>query len=274
MTEDIRRVVAAINHQHDMNWELGKRCTGGLQGGAWELCEPDERRRAILKCSTRPRFYTHRRAAAIAAIRAAGYPTPAWLAVGRTDSDSYLVQEFVAGQPPGFTVDTARQLIDIIELQAGLAPDLDQDWSTYVASDNGEREYVHRVAPALVRQFDRITTEVEIPGGDMVHGDFNTCNVLAVDRRVTGVIDADAFGHGTRAIDYAWLLREAFADGTDRAAADLVRKAGEAVAGPAVFARCTAHTALDIVRWVHSRKPESAAPLIDRMHNLADYLAT
>lgn len=271
MTEDIRRVVAAINHKHDMNWELGRRCTGGLQGGAWELHEPDGRG-AILKWSTHPRFYTRRRAAALAAIRAAGYPTPAWLAVGRTDSGGYLVQEFVAGEPPGFTVDTARQLIDIIELQTGLAPDLDQDWSRYIASDNGEREYVHGVAPTLVRQFDRITTDVEIPGGDMVHGDFNTCNVLAAGAHVTGVIDADAFGHGTRAIDYAWLVREAFADGADRAVADLVREAGEAVAGPAVFAKCTAHTALDIVRWVHHR----AMPidqLVQRMGALSDYLA-
>lgn len=270
MTEDMRRVVAAINHEHTMNWELGRRCTGGLQGGAWELHEPD--RRAILKWSTRPRFYTRQRSAALGAIRAAGYPTPAWLAVGRTDSGGYLVQEFIAGEPARFTVHIAQQLVDIIELQSGLAQDLDQDWSTYVAGDNGAREYVRDIAPALVREFDRITTDVEIPGGDMVHGDFNTCNVLAVDGRVTGVIDADAFGHGTRAIDYAWLVREAFAEGTGGAAADLVRKAGEAVAGPAVFARCTAHTALDIVRWVHARAM-AVDQLIDRMHALAKYLA-
>jgi aminoglycoside phosphotransferase len=202
MSEHIRRVVAVINQRHNWNWKLDRRCSGGLQGGAWQLSEPGGGK-AILKWSTRPRFFTERRSAAMAKILAAGYPTPAWLAVGRTADSGYLLEEFIPGEPIEFTASAARQLVDVIELQAGLAPDLDQNWSTYVAADTDAAEYVSALDADLVRKFQRLRTDVEMPGSDMVHGDFNSCNVLAENGRITGVIDIEAFGRGTRAIDYA-----------------------------------------------------------------------
>lgn len=115
--------------------------------------------------------------------------------------------------------------------------------------------------------------EVELPTGDLVHGDFNTCNVLMHAGRLSGVIDVDALGSGTRAIDYAWLLRETYVDGADPGVIPMLRRAGAAVAGPEVLAYCTAVTALDIVRWLAHHAPAGVPRVIPRLHALADDLA-
>jgi hypothetical protein len=64
----------------------------------------------------------HRAAGAVAKIRAAGYPTPAWLAVGITTSGfGYQIQGFVPGRSPNrVTVREARPLIEVLETHAGL----------------------------------------------------------------------------------------------------------------------------------------------------------
>jgi aminoglycoside phosphotransferase (APT) family kinase protein len=45
-----------------------------------------------------------------------------------------------------------------------------------------------------------------LPGGDLVHGDLNLSNVLAEGGTITGVVDWDAVGYGSRASDLAGLL--------------------------------------------------------------------
>ncbi|MGH3094751.1 MAG: hypothetical protein ACRDMV_01965, partial [Streptosporangiales bacterium] len=64
------------------------------------------------------------------------------------------------------------------------------------------------------------------------------------------VIDVDACGSGTRAVDYAWLLREAYVRRAEPEAIATIRGAGEAVAGPGVLAICAAATAFDITRFL------------------------
>jgi hypothetical protein len=60
---------------------------------------------------------------------------------------------------------------------------------------------------------------------------------------VTGVIDIEALGSGTRAFDYATLLDYDLADAT---AVELLVAAGTEVAGPAVLAHCFVHVVLDL----------------------------
>jgi hypothetical protein len=129
----------------------------------------------------------------------------------------------------------------------------------------------------LLAHFDRVLAcygPVELPGGDLVHGDYNSCNVLMHDGAISGVIDVEALGSGTRAIDYAWLLREAWVVGAGEDVARLIRRAGEAVAGAGVLAVCVAATAFDIVRFqaVHD-DPANMPGVLDSLHRLAEDLS-
>ena len=286
-SESVRQVVDDINQAHDLLFVLGDRCNGGLQGGAWILIGPDGQK-AILKW--RANDPTARRARLLETvnrIHATGYPTPRWIAAGITESGtSYHLQEFVSGQPAtALGAESAALLVDVLERQAGLDPDPGHDWSPYVNSlardnsDDSSRAYLRGLGQAgrdLVTHFDQVLAlhgPVQLPSGDMVHGDFNSCNVLIQDGQVTGIIDIEAFGSGTRVIDYGWLLREAYVEGAGRDAARLIRRAGEAVAGPGALALCVAATAFDIVRFQVHHDPESVPWVLAGLHHLADDLS-
>lgn len=283
------RVVEEINQVHGLRFVVRARCRGGMQGGAWLLADPDGRQ-AVLKW--RPKGTLRRRpwlGDVVTRIRATGYPTPAWIAAGDTRaSESYHVQEVVPGEPANLASETtAALLIEVVESQAGLDPDPPQDWSAYVSScaredpEDGPRRFLQQRGAdgrELLAHFDRVLAShgpVELPGGDLVHGDFNSCNVLMHDGAISGVIDVEALGSGTRAIDYAWLLREAWVEGAGDGVARLIRRAGEAVAGAGVLAVCVAATAFDIVRWqaVHD-DPANVPGVLDSLHRLADDLGT
>nr|WP_238342334.1 phosphotransferase [Actinopolymorpha rutila] len=220
-------------------------------------------------------------------MKTAGYPTPRWIVAGVSEAGiRYHVQEFVEGEPSSpLTADTAELLIEVIERHTGLDPDPTNDWSIYVDSvvgghlRGGSRAFLRGFRPPgddLLAAFDRVLAEygpVRLPAGDLVHGDLNTCNVLLNDGRVSGVIDIDAFGSGTRAIDYAWLLREAYAMDAEPEAVRRVRRAGEAVAGPEVLAHCVAATAFDIVRFQVRHGPRQVPALLQRLRRLADDLS-
>ena len=53
-------------------------------------------------------------------MRRCGYPTPAWLGAGATDTHVWHLMDFVDASPaPELTPSVVAQLIEIIELQAG-----------------------------------------------------------------------------------------------------------------------------------------------------------
>jgi hypothetical protein len=280
-------VVDELNQTHGLRLVLRQRCNGGLQGGAWMLAEPTGRP-VVLKWSRNgPTARPHRLVDTIARIRAAGYPTPGWLASGTTTAGlSYHVQDFVTGQPSTpLTVGKTRLLLEVLERQAGLDPEPARDWSPYVTSialedpDDGPRPVLWNLGPPgrdLIAHYDRLLATfgpIQLPTGDMVHGDFNSCNIMLHEDRVSGVIDVEALGSGTRVIDYAWLLREAYVEDYGPEVTHLIRWAGEAVAGPGALALCVAATAFDIVRFKLRHEPSRLAEILTRLHELADDLA-
>lgn len=289
MTEQhdrVRKLLHEINAAHDLRFTLRKRCRGGVIG-AWLLTDPAGTR-AILKCNDGMSHRIARLPALVDRIRTAGYPTPAWLASGvAADGTGYHIVDFVPGEPMSKSTLTARmaaRLVEVIEGQIGLNPDPVQDWSRYARAcafeegDSDPRPALRRIGRPgveLIEHFDGVLAPyaaLDLPGDDLVHGDFNTCNVLTHNGNVSAVIDVDACGSGTRAVDYAWLLREAYVRGAEPAAIATIRRAGEAVAGPAVLAICAAATAFDITRFQHGYDPDSLPLVLAGLHRLADDL--
>ncbi|MGW0708283.1 phosphotransferase family protein [Streptomyces sp. NPDC002643] len=274
-----RAVLSEANHAHGTRFRLDHRFDDGFQSGAWSLID-DTGRQAVLKRGPdrdwAPRI--ERAAGGVAKIRAAGYPTPAWLAVGPgPDGFGYQIQEFVPGRSPSrVTAREARTLIDLLETHAGLDPDPQRCWSRYVTDRmTGRCEDLWRQAAGtdptgreLVGVCERLLAAhgpVTLPTGDLVHGDFRPGNILFHAGRVTGVVDIEALGSGTRAFDYATLLST---PDLTPAAVRMLRAAGEEVAGPGVLAYCFAHVALDLAVFVHRRNLragiESVRMLVDR----------
>lgn len=121
------------------------------------------------------------------------------------------LQEFATGLLPWpLTVAATESLIDVLERRAGLDPDPSRDRSAQVSrvavdeSVGGLRHTVRQSAPggdALVARYDELLDwygVVDLPDGDLVHGDFNTCNVLQHHDAVTAVIDIEGLGSGTK----------------------------------------------------------------------------
>lgn len=276
--------VTDANSNGSQVWRLGDQLRGGHQSGAWRL--ESDRQVAVLKLAA-PNWVQQmlRAEQAVAKVRAAGYPTPAWLATGKINGIGYQIQEFVQGKEVGvINVAEAGELIKVLELQAGLDPDPGRCWSDYLAGqlttglDALRADVARTGAPGydLIAACNQLlaTTDPDarFPRTDMVHGDFRYSNVLLDHGTVSGVIDIEALGSGTRVNDYATLL-----DHTDIEpdALELLIEAAIEVAGPAALRACFALVALDLVRFIHNNSSlPDHRPATNRIAALTDRVKT
>jgi Phosphotransferase enzyme family len=270
-------LVDEFNARHTTTFALGARFDSGLQGGAWSLVDGDGRR-AVLKRGSPDDVEAL--AAAVERVRAAGYPTPPWLGCGRWSGQPYSISEFVEGRgATPLTTATVPLLLDVLERQAGVDPGRDVGWSERIARPErpdvtGRPDIAGPDIAGLVDRFDRLTAvPVVLPRTDLVHGDFNTCNVLLAGGRVSGVIDVTDMGCGTRVYDYACLLRESYVEGYGTGVTDALWRAAAAVAGHAVLAACAASAAYFIVRFKQVHEPWRMSEVVERLCRMADDLA-
>jgi aminoglycoside phosphotransferase (APT) family kinase protein len=281
--DDVTIALRELNDQQHTEFELGDQAIGGMNTGAWHLRDPTGQR-AILKLGSGFSLdHLVRAEQAVTGLRTHGYPTPEWLAVGELgDGTRYHVQELIPGQPGDpLTADKARQLVQLLERHEGLDPWPDRDWNAYIVGNlSDDLERLRRTVPAaqeLADTFDHLLSNlgaVELPTGDLVHGDFNSCNVLLHEGKLTGAIDIEALGSGSGVIDYAWLLREAYGEGSkDPEISRTLWTAGKAVAGPEALTLCLAFTACDLMLWMAANLPDSVLDILRGMHNLAADLA-
>jgi aminoglycoside phosphotransferase (APT) family kinase protein len=280
-----RLILADANRTHGTSYHLAAPLNGGVQSGTWLLRDgKNEDAAAVLKWSPNRTWAPQIRRAgrAVQRARAAGYPTPAWLAAGVAELGfPYYIQQYVPGRSPRhLTVEVAERLIPVLEHQRGLDIDPHHCWSQY-ARDRLAGGWDHaRKAMAgsgprglrFVASIDALFAffgQVELPTGDLVHGDFRLDNILFSSEQVAAVVDIEALGSGTRAFDYATLLT---VDDVDPAGWELTRIAGEQVAGPGVLAHCFALVALELADFVRQhapgRLPVILGPLTDRAGSL------
>ncbi len=211
--------LAAINGRHGMAWQLVGRLAGGhTAGGAYELHDAAGAR-AVLKVYAWDirNEHLHETARLIEQAIAAGWRTPGWLAHGEFPAGGvYVVRSFVDGEPA--TELGERELAALFDLnrrQAGLRPETERDWSSYVRRtlfEDGDgfapRMRTHPDTARLLRRIESATAALrsdELPTGDVVHGDFTIENALFREG-VAYVVDAEFSGKGTRAYDLATLL--------------------------------------------------------------------
>lgn len=264
-----------------VHWELVGPMVGGVQSGAWRLRSGD--RAAVLKLAPTARWAEQvaRAERSVGRVRAAGYPTPAWITVGRLDGWGYQIHELVQGATREHVgVTEASQLVHVLERQAGLDPDPDRCWSDHLDRElttglSALREQAARAAPdgagsALVVACDRLWSgpgPPRLPRTDMVHGDFRPANVLFDGGSVSGVVDIEAIGSGSRVFDYATLIdHAALADG----ALELLVAAAVEVAGPRALRACFALVVLDLVRFMHGSPAVEEGHVRERVCRLTE----
>ena len=184
-------------------------------------------------------------AAHLPALGARGYPVPAVLWHGMISAEwQVTIQSRLPGRPlvtlDGPVLDEALRLV---ELQAGAGiADEDRDFTGYVANvlfDDWDDVWAD--APracaaagplcARLRRWLEPVWGLRLPPADYAHNDLNPSNILADGPRITGVVDWDEFGLGSRALDLVALAVDVERGG-DRAVADrLVARAAQIAGG-------------------------------------------
>lgn len=266
-------VVAEVNLALGTDYQLVRRLAGGLQAGAFELADGDSR--VVLKWNADPGWAhrVYRAAELVRKARAAGYPTPAWLAVRTTRAGApYQLQEFVDGTPladaSGVGRRLAEELVAICETQRGLVDDGGSSWSDFVrgvvfADWDGTWETVRRydeVTAELIGRYEQLCRpyrDQELPADDMVHGDLNVSNLIVADGRIAGVIDIEAASGGTRAYDLVSLATSATRDGAPAGVDELFFEAALRAGGRASVAVCAASEYAGLASFVRQLTPAS-----------------
>jgi hypothetical protein len=169
-------------------------------------------------------------------FRARGYPVPTILWHGTLDSEWHVtVQNLLPGRPlrtlDGPLLDA---VVNLVELQADAGiPAGDRDFTSYIAHvlfDDWDDEWVDavRVARPLCDRLRRWLEPVwglRLPPTDYTHNDLNPSNILADGDRITGVVDWDEFGLGSRALDLVALAVDCERHGSHAAADHLLAHA-------------------------------------------------
>jgi hypothetical protein len=178
------------------------------------------------------------------ALGARGYPVPDILWHGMISAQWHAtVQSRLPGRPctalDGPMLGAALRLVEL-QADAGI-PAGDRDFTGYVANvlfDDWDDEWAD--APrgaaaagplcARLRRWLEPAWGLRLPPADYAHDDLNLSNILTDGTRITGVVDWDEFGLGSRALDLIALAFDCERGG-DHGAADRLLARAAAVAG-------------------------------------------
>ena len=177
-------------------------------------------------------------------LGARGYPVPAILWHGMIGARwQVTVQNRLPGRPlvtlDGPMLEEALRLVEL-QADAGIANE-GEDFTGYVANvlfDDWDEVWSDAAlaCPAADPLCERLRRWLEpvwglrLPPDDYAHNDLNPSNILTDGARITGVVDWDEFGLGSRALDLIALALDC-EEGGDRAAADRLLARAASVAG-------------------------------------------
>jgi Phosphotransferase enzyme family len=187
---------------------------------------------------------------ALSVLAARGYPVPEILWHGTLDARWWLVVQSRLPGEPLRTLDRSAldQVLALVERQAepGLGVEGGWDvswWISVILFEGWEGWWDAATAAASatsrrLRAFLRPVWGHRLPVADVVHGDLNLSNLLARGGAISGVVDWDDTGLGTRAADLAGPLFDWYRlrvagdstlapDGGDRLVRRIVEIAGD-----------------------------------------------
>ncbi len=279
-----RELVDRINLLHETRYTLHGRYAAGENQGAYALA--DERGVAyVLKLNERPPWLRQVRLAQQITnyLRTRGAPVPQYvLAETSPDNVTYWVQTALPGEPPSQLLQShVRQLLDLIEIQAGCALSADVNWSEYVRAvvflgESGWRDSLQHYGAdtqAVLGRLIQLTAgkhTIPLRSADIVHGDLATDNVLVVGAMVSGTVDWDAAGSGDRCLDLSKLLFYSYADPALRAP---LRERILSISGPDAYAIFLSYNILAQLDWSIRHHPAAAvAKGVAMAHQILDDL--
>ncbi len=224
--EPVRDTIDAINHAHATTLALEARASSG-ESGAY-IVRDAAGARFILKFGRGREFEPARAAQVTAALRALGYPAPAYVIVGETGGTRYAAQQMLAGELLRHSTLSPARLEAIVALnriQRGRAVEPGADWLRELGQSilEGFEEYcrvdsLRNYSPKTRRMLDRFERIAEAAGdapcpvSDVVHWDFHGGNILVEGDRVSGVIDWDGLRFGDASFDLMTLLFYSYRD--------------------------------------------------------------
>jgi aminoglycoside phosphotransferase (APT) family kinase protein len=195
------------------------------------------------RCGERPREKTAWCAARLPLLAARGYPVPAIIWHGMVRDDWHVtVQSRLPGHPLT-TLDgrLLEGLLQLVERQADAGiPAGDRDFTGYIANvlfDDWDEVWADAARAgeaagplcARIRRWLQPVWGLRLPPADFAHNDLNLSNILTDGERITGVVDWDEFGLGSRALDLAVLALDCQERGAHAAADRLLAAAASAV---------------------------------------------
>ena len=163
------------------------------------------------------------RAGLLHELRQRGHRIPDRLWYGPLPGGSFAVVDRWVDADPLVRLDaaTVEELLALVELQADVEHPLGHgfdvsEWISLVLFDGWEgwwdaAQSASRNAAELCERLRRLVEPVRhrrLPVRDAVHHDLNVSNVLVADGAIAAVVDWDALGLGSRALDVAALLAE------------------------------------------------------------------
>jgi aminoglycoside phosphotransferase (APT) family kinase protein len=195
------------------------------------------------RCGERPYEKTAWCAARLPLLAARGYPVPAIIWHGMVRDDWHVtVQNRLPGHPLT-TLDgrLLEELLQLVERQADAAiPVGDRDFTSYIANvlfddwdevwaDAARAGGAARPLCTRIRRWLQPVWGLRLPPADFAHNDLNLSNILTDGERITGVVDWDEFGLGSRALDLVVLTLDCQERGAHAAAGRLLAAAAAAV---------------------------------------------
>ena len=222
------------------------------------------------RCGDRAEEKTQWCATHLPALGARGYPVPAILWHGMLSARWHLtVQNRLPGRPlntqDGLVLEEALHLV---ELQAGAGiPAGDREFAGYVANvlfDDWDEIWADapRACAATGPLCARLRCWLEpawglrLPPADYAHNDLNLSNILTDGARITGVVDWDEFGLGSRALDLVALALDCERFGSHAAAGRLLDRAALVAGGDGL--RCL--VSYRAIAWLACSARERQAP--------------
>ena len=191
----ILAALAEVNTTVNENWRVDRLLPGGWQEGAW-LLRNGAGEHAVLKLHLVEQERVVAAQSRIELARSRGWPTPAWLAIGRMHNGGvWVLQEYVCGgRPERLDARVAAGLTEALDVQVGLGDGTNgwgeracgvvfEDWSGYrarvIAEFPGGGEIVR-----LVDEIAATCAGGSLAESDLVHGNFGLVNAIDDGKRV------------------------------------------------------------------------------------------